>query len=57
MTFYLLKIITIYASIILLSLQWSPVYPFTQPSRQVPEIRSHVMFLQYALHVAVQFGP
>lgn len=38
-------------------LQLNPVYPFTQPSKQVPEVRSQVLFLQYLLHCFVQFRP
>lgn len=41
----------------LLVLQLNPVYPFTQPSKQVPEVRSQVLFLQYLLHCFVQFRP
>lgn len=48
---------TIYTSFCLLSLQWSPVYPSIQPSKQVPEVPSHMLFLQYSLHGASQFGP
>lgn len=48
---------TLNTSFCLLSLQWSPVYPSIQPSKQVPEVPSHMLFLQYLLHGASHFGP
>lgn len=41
----------------LLVLQLNPVKPLTQPPKQVPVVRSQVLFLQYLLHCAVQLKP
>lgn len=41
---------------ILLLLQCSPIYPFKHPSKQVPEVWWHALFLQNSLHVLLQFS-